>query len=877
MSASTLSYNDFIRAKVPLKEEVRDIAVDVPPSPILKGHQSASSSWLVAGGRRALFASFGLGKTVIQIDVIRRVIAAHGGRGLIVMPLGVRGEFMRDAAMLGVPVKFIRRIEEADATGIHLTNYETVRDGKLDPQNFTAVSLDEAAVLRGFGGTKTFREFMRLFEAVQFKFVATATPSPNEYIELLAYAAFLGIMDVGEAKTRFFKRDSTNADTLTIHPHKAEEFWLWVASWALFLQKPSDLGFDDTGYALPPMTVKQHLVYGDAVEPECDRGGQYMLIPDAAIGVQAASKAKRDTMSARIEKMVEIVAGFPVGEQSVIWCHLNAEQREIEKALDKAGISYVSLDGSQPVEVRETLMEKWRAKGASVFLSKLMMYGAGVNLQQAARMIYAGVNFKFAEFIQGVHRVYRFLQSQEVEIHIIYAEREQSILRDLMRKWEQHKKLVAKMTDIIQQFGLSHAAMAKVLERSIGCKRIEVSSEKYRLVNADTVEETARMPSDSVGLIVTSIPFSTQYEYSPSYNDFGHTDNDAHFWQQMDYLIAELFRVLKPGRLAAIHVKDRIIPGGVSGLGFQTLSCFGDDCRAAFKRHGFALLGTKTITTDVVRENNQTYRLGWSEQCKDGSRMGFGVPEQLILFRKPPSSRDNGYADDPVLKAKKWRVDAREGYFDEATGEYVPAIEGHWDNPEGYSRGRWQLDAHCYTRSDGNRLIRADEIIGFEASDVYKLWKKFSLETVYNFEHHVAICEAFEERGNLPATFMLMPPHSRHPDVWTDITRMLGANTLQHAAGKEQHICPLQFDIVDRAINQWSNPGDVVFDPFGGLMTVPMRAVKFGRIGWGNELNHGYFLDGCAYVKAEAEQVKQPSLFDALEAEGKPVYAEAAE
>ncbi len=448
--------------------------------------------------------------------------------------------------------------------------------------------------------------------------------------------------------------------------------------------------------------------------------------------------------------------------------------------------------------------------------------------------------------------------------HIIYAESEQAILRTLLRKWEQHKVMVQKMSDIIKEYGLSHAAMAKALERSIGCKRIEVSGDKYRLVNADCVEETARMESDSVGLIVTSIPFSTQYEYSPSYNDFGHTDDDAHFWRQMDYLVPQLFRVLKPGRDAAIHVKDRIIPGGVSGLGFQTLSTFSYDCIAAFKRHGFAYLGEKTITTDVVRENGQTYRLGWTEQCKDGSRMGFGVPEKLLLFRKPPSSRDNGYADEMVVKAKKWRVDA-----DEENG-----VEGRWLNPEGYSRARWQLDAHAYTRSSGDRLITADEIVGFEASDVFKIWKKFSLETVYNFEHHVTIGEAFEERAKLPKDFMLLPPHSRHPDVWTDITRMLSANTLQSARGAELHLCPLQFDIVDRAINQWSNPGDVIFDPFGGLMTVPMRAVKFGRIGWGVELNHRYFLDGVAYVEAEARKIDVPTLFDALIAEASAKVAD---
>ncbi|WP_245428171.1 DNA methyltransferase [Roseiarcus fermentans] len=861
-----------MRAKIPLPgaaELEGEGALDA--SPWLKPHQNDAEHWLYKGKRRALFASFGLGKTRVQLRLIHRIVKRFGGRGLIVIPLGVRQEFTRDAAIMGIPVTFIRRIEEAAGDGVFLTNYETVRDGKLDPALFVAASLDEASVLRGFGGTKTFREFMRLFEPVRFRFVATATPSPNDYIELLSYAAFLGVMDVGQAKTRFFKRDSTNADKLTLHPHKAEEFWFWVSSWALFIQRPSDLGHSDEGYALPELRVHYHTVRTDLVGKVADRGGQTMMFPDHAAGLVGAAREKRDTLPARIAKMREILDAEP-DEHFLIWHDLEDERRAIERAVP----GVVSVYGSQDLEERERRILDFSDGKIARLSTKPVIAGSGCNFQRhCAKSIFLGIGFKFNDFIQALHRIYRFLQTREVEIHIIYAESEQAILRTLLRKWDQHKAMVAKMSDIIREYGLSHAAMAKALERSIGCKRIEVSAEKYRLVNADCVEETSGMEANSVGLIVSSIPFSTQYEYSPSYNDFGHTDDDRHFWAQMDYLVPQLFRVLKPGRDAAIHVKDRIIPGGVSGLGFQTLSTFSYDCIAAFRKHGFAYLGEKTITTDVVRENNQTYRLGWTEQCKDGSRMGFGVPEKLLLFRKPPSSRDNGYADDPVRKLKKWYIDPVSEHVDEETGETIPASPGYWDNPDGYSRARWQIDAHAYTRSSGDRLITADELVGFEAADVFKRWKAFALETVYNFEHHVAICEAFEERGRLPSDFMLMPPHSRHPDVWTDITRMLSANTLQSQRGAELHLCPLQFDIVDRAINQWSNPGDVVFDPFGGLMTVPMRAVRFGRVGWGVELNHRYFLDGCAYVEAEARKIDVPTLFDALKAEAAGRVADA--
>jgi hypothetical protein len=248
------SYAQFLAAKARLAAAA---GLEVDPAevhPLLKPHQRDVVVWAVRGGRRAVFASFGLGKTFIQLEIVRLVLAKlGGGRGLIVLPLGVQQEFARDAAKLGLSVTFIRATAQASTDGIYTTNYESVRDGKVDPRGFAVVSLDEAAVLRGFGGSKTFRELMHLYEGTaNYRFLATATPSPNEYIELLAYAAFLDVMDIGQAKTRFFKRDSTKADQLTLLPHMAEQFWLWVASWAMFLQRPSDLGHSDTGYQLPP-------------------------------------------------------------------------------------------------------------------------------------------------------------------------------------------------------------------------------------------------------------------------------------------------------------------------------------------------------------------------------------------------------------------------------------------------------------------------------------------------------------------------------------------------------------------------------------------------------------------------------------------------
>lgn len=1177
-------YTDFLKSKVKLAEQFGFDVEDEEINPILKPFQRQCVRWAVRMGRCALFESFGLGKSIQQLEILRLIIKRVGGMGLIVIPLGVRQEFIRDAAMLGIPVKFIRRIEEVeDGTSIYLTNYETVRDGKLDPHHFVVASLDEAAILRGFGGTKTFREFMATFagdrktmnertitEGVKYRFVATATPSPNEYIELLAYSAFLGVMDVGAGKTRFFKRNSEKADQLTLHAHKEEEFWLWVASWALFVQKPSDLGCSDEGYQLPELDIHWHEIQDDHQDAGFDFTGQGLLLKQQALGVVESAREKRESLPKRIAKMMEIRAIDPDAHR-IIWHDLEAERQAIEKAIPDV----VSVYGAQDDEKKAENIIAFSAGQIRELAGKPVMLGAGVNFQRhCAWAIYLGIGHKFADFIQSVHRLQRFLQERRVRIDLIYTESEREVRRNLENKWLQHKEMVSKMTAIIKEYGLSNAAMAETLQRGMGVERIEVSGRDYRIINNDCVKEAAAMPDNSLDLILTSVPFSTQYEYSPnycydeqtevltrrgwlkfgdlaqedqvatmnletrciewqvpqrlvwmpyrgtmlhfrnrnnfdllvtpdhkmivdarvgnhltgrktkqfggalasviaddfvprkwrmlntatpgagaepalieipllpdgargpkripvsaikpddfmelagwylsegycdsltsehagriticqcevnpdhraaiaslferiglgvqvqeraivahnkglaafllkqfgagSYNkqiprwikdlhprlltilrdtmmkgdgnkdgfaytsysqrlrddfqeiclltgwratirgnvirigrkqffpevrerpaaveyegmvgcvtvpngtvvirrngvacisgncDFGHTDNNEHFFEQMDFLTPGLLRALKPGRIAAIHVKDRIVPGGMTGLGFQTVYPFHARCIEHYTRHGFGYMGMITIVTDVVRENNQTYRLGWSEVCKDGSKMSCGMPEYLLLFRKTPTDTTNSYADEPVIKSK-----------------------------ETYSRSRWQTDAHGFWRSSGNRLMTPEELETLDHDVMFRWFRDYHLANIYDYEHHVKIGETIDACGRLPVTFMLLQPPSWMDDVWTDVARMRTLNMLQSQKGKEQHLCPLQFDICDRVIERFTNPGDTVFDPFSGIGSVGYRAILKGRKFVGTELSTRYFMDACHYLKSAENEMSMPGLFDTLEA-----------
>lgn len=822
-----MNYNEFLQSKICLAKKS---GFDIDPSEIniaLKPHQRDIVRWALSGGRRAIFASFGLGKTYIQLELQRVINKRESGNQLIIMPLGVRQEFTKDAGALGIVLRFVRRTEEVTDPGIYITNYESVRDGKLDVNLFNSVSLDEASVLRSYG-SKTYQTFLSMFESVKYKFVCTATPSPNRYKELIHYAGFLNIMDTGQALTRFFQRDSTKANNLTLYPHMEKEFWLWVSSWAIFLQKPSDLGYSDEGYSLPALHVHEHMIKTEQRVFE-GKDGQIKMFANANLNLHEAAREKKDSIDLRVQKGLEIIQENP-DEHFLLWHDQEAERHAIKKALPEA----VEVFGSQDLEIREQNIIDFSNGKIKYLATKPILSGSGCNFQRhCCHAIFIGIGFKFNDFIQAIHRIYRFLQARECHIHLIFTDTEVEVLKVLMEKWANHKEMVQKMSEIIKKYGLSHREMAEELKRTIGIKRIEARGQSYIVACNDCVEESKLIEDNSIDLIHTSIPFSNHYEYTASYNDFGHNTNNERFFDQMDFLTPELLRILKPGRVAAIHVKDRVLFGNVTGYGMPSMDPFHCMCIDHYRKHGFIYFGMITVVTDVVRENNQTYRLGWTEQCKDGSKMGVGCPEYVLLFRKLPTDRTKAYADEKVFKSK-----------------------------EEYSRSRWQIDAHGFWRSSGDRMLDPEEMAKYPPDVLSRIYSQFSLTRIYNYEHHVKVGELLDLKGCLPSTFMALAPASHNPDVWHDVVRMRTLNGEQSRHGLNNHVCPLQFDIVDRIITRYSNKGETVYDPFGGLFTVPYRAILLDRKGRAAELNQEYFRDGLKYLEAAEVNHNMPSLFD---------------
>lgn len=836
-----LSYIDFLKKKMAISAASGFMVNDEEITPTLFPHVKDTVKWAVRGGCRAIFSSFGMQKTVTQLEICRIIIRREGGKALIVCPKRVVVEFISQAKQhMNLDIYYVRTMQEVeDCSGdIMVTNYERVRDGevgvRIDPNYFKVTSLDEASVLRGFG-TKTYQEFLPFFAGVKYKFVATATPSPNRYKELIHYAGYLGVMDTGQALTRFFQRDSTKANNLTLYPGKEQEFWLWVSTWAVFLTKPSDLGYSDEGYILPELKVIEEVVPVDNETAGYFDDGEKMMFREAALGLQQAAKEKRDSINSRVQRVVDII-NRPENKDDhfLLWHDLEAERIALCKAVKGCRAVY----GSQDDEEADEIISDFKEGRLKYLAAKPEMLGEGLNFQYHCHKAIMFIDYRFNDKFQAIARIHRFMQQYPVELYLVFAESEQEIYKTFLLKWKQHNDMVNKMVQIVRENGLFGLDVENKLMRYMFSKREEEKGKMYTAINNDNVLECQKMKKDSVDLIITSVPFSNHYEYTASYNDFGFNADNDEFFNQMDYLTPLLMKVLKPGRVLAVHCKDRILFGNATGDGMPTLDPFHAMCIFHYMKHGFRLFGMITVDTDVVRENNQTYRLGYTEMRKDGSKMGVGCPEYILLFRKLPTDMSRAYADDPVTK----RI-------------------------EDYSLARWQIDAHADWKSSGERLLSYDDVKGCNIETVRSYFRKYSESHVYNYEDHVRFAEDMEAAGRLPKTFMAIDPVSHKDYIWDDVTRMRTLNSRQSQKNRQNHICPLQLDIVERLIERYSNKGELVFDPFGGIQTVPYCAIKMGRKGLSTELNYDYWRDGLTYLReAELEQTS-PTLFDFMEYE----------
>ncbi|MBF7090480.1 DNA methylase N-4 [Flavobacterium sp. ALJ2] len=827
-------YKEFLEDKIVVADSF-GITIDKNKiNPIALPHQKDIIQWAIAGGRRAIFASFGLGKTLMQLEIAKLIIEFTGKPFLICMPLGVIGEFRDDNILLntGFEIKYITDTDQVNnlELAIYVTNYERVRKGDILPDYFGGVSFDEASILRNLK-TETTNYVLKHFRKINYRFVATATPTPNDFIEILNYADYLGVIDRGHALTRFFQRDSTKAGHLTLYENKKEEFWKWVSSWAVFINKPSDLGYDDTGYNLPKLNFHEVEIENLPEGTITNKEGKIVLFKDTTKSLVDTSREKRDSIDIRIQKTFDLVNENP-NANWILWHHREAERDLLEKKFKEFNLK--SVYGSQSNVEKEKILIDFKHSQFQILSTKPEIAGSGCNFQHACHnMVFVGIDYKFNNFIQAIHRCYRFKQEKEVNVYAIFTNNEREVLKTLKDKWRNHIELQTEMINLVREYGLNSDKITADMKRQIFKNKRSATIGNATVFNDDTVNVHEQMADDSTDMILTSIPFGDHYEYSDNYNDFGHNNGNEEFFKQMDYLTPHLLRTLKPGKIAAIHVKDRIRYSYQNGTSFTTIDDFSGKTVAHFVKHGFYLVGKITVTTDVVRENNQTYRLGWSEQCKDATKMGVGLPEYVLLFRKRPSEMNNAYADEPCVKTK-----------------------------EEYSIDKWQLDAHAYWKSSGDRFMSYEELSAADMKSVFNRWREFDKTNVYNYDQHLKVCQDLEKSNKLSRLFMTIPPTSPTDMVWTDVNRMNTLNANQANRKKEKHICPLQLDVIDRLINRFTMKGDVVDDPFGGLFSTAYKALEMERKAISAELNPNYYDDGLFYLKSIEYKINVPTLFD---------------
>lgn len=752
-----------------------------PLNPNLFVHQADILRWHCRKGKSASWLDTGSGKTLIQMEWARLVHAHTGGNVLILAPLVVVQQTRREAEKFGIdaPVTVCRTHDDVKP-GINVTNYEML--SHFDPRQFQGIALDESSCLKDYT-SKTRDAVIDAFARTPYRLACTATPSPNDIMELGNHAEFLGVMSRSEMLAMFFVHDGGETQAWRLKKHAEKAFWEWVASWAVLMRKPSDLGYPDDGFVLPPLTVTTNIV--DA-GPQ-DTGDA--LFATAAVGLMEQRRARKDSIAARVADVAARVNA--TDEQVIVICGLNDESRAATEAIPDA----VEVTGSDSQEAKEAALLGFIDGTHRVLVSKSSIIGWGLNLQNCHMIEFLGIDNSWESYFQMVRRCWRYGQENAVEVTITVSDMETTVVDNIKRKEAESVRLAEGMVEhtasiltadihgtVRDETGY-YPNVPMVLPDGTPTDGAMVldqrSGDGWTLYNADCVEATKALPDDSVGFSVFSPPFSSLYTYSNSDRDMGNTKDHAEFAQHFRYLIRELYRVTMPGRLVSFHCMN--LPTSKARDGYIGVEDFRGDLIRAFQAEGWIYHSEVVIWKDPVTAMQRTKALGLlHKQIKKDSAMSRqGIPDYLVTMRKP--------GDNPIPIA---------GGFDHYAGD---------DTPPSWTVGdRQSID----------------------------IWQRYA------------------------------------SPVWMDINP---SDTLSFRSAREhddeRHICPLQLQVIHRALQLWSMPGDLILSPFAGIGSEGWEAIKMGRRFVGFELKGSYFQEaGRNLVRAEAER-DTGTLFDGFEEE----------
>lgn len=732
---ATVEYSEFLANKK-IIDKATGLSNIPELNPMLFDFQRDIVRWSLKRGRAAIFADCGMGKTPMQLEWAKHI----PGRVLIVAPLAVSSQTIREAE------KFHEEPIEYSPDGslpsrIVITNYERI--DKFDPEMFTGIVLDESSILKSYTG-KYRTDLVERFGNVQYRLACTATPAPNDFMELGNHAEFLGAMKRTEMLSMFFVHDGGDTQSWRLKGHAESEFWKWICSWAVMIRKPSDLGYDDGKFILPELRMHQITVHTD--EPT-----EGMLFAVEAQTLQERQGARRSSIEDRVKACSDKVNSL--SSSSIVWCDLNDESHQLTKAIPEA----VEVEGADTEDHKVKALLGFSQGKIKTLVTKPRIAGFGMNFQSCHNVFFVGLSDSYEQFYQAVRRCWRFGQTEPVDCYIVTSDIEGAVVKNIQRKEEDARRMAEMMVENMHEINAEN--IRGMTRTKNEYREDKASGAGWDVYLGDCVDTVAKLPSESIHFSVFSPPFASLYTYSNSDRDMGNSKDSEEFARHFQFLIKELFRVLKPGRLVSFHCMN--IPTSITHNGYIGISDFRGDLIRAFQSEGFIYHSEVCIWKDPVTAMQRTKAIGLlhKQLVKDSCMSRQGVPDYLVTMRKP------GINPEPV-----------EGELDHFCGE-----DGTFQ-----SNGRLSID----------------------------IWQRYA------------------------------------SPVWMDINP---SDTLQKDSARdekdERHICPLQLQVIHRALQLWTNPGDVVLSPFAGIGSEGYESIKLGRKFIGVELKPEYWKQAVANMK----------------------------
>ena len=618
-----MNYDDFIASKKKIEVPTGHNPGDLNEH--LFDFQHAIVTWAVRRGRAAIFADTGLGKTLMQLSWAQEVQRHTGGKVLILAPLAVSEQTIEQGSTFGIDVS---RYAGQTAGGIYITNYERIDEAFAT--EWAGIVLDESSILKSHDG-KTRTKIIDYAQGIPYRLSCTATPSPNDFEELGNQCEFLGVMTRTEMLATYFVNDTGDTGTWRLKGWGASKFWEWMGTWAVVLRNPSDIGFDGSAYLLPAPEYFEHVV-------DAESDGDLFAKP--AQTMTERRKAQRNSIEQRCAALAALVNSQP-DEPWLIWCHLNDEAELLASLIPGA----VNVQGSDKPETKAAQMLRFSHGELRVLISKPKICGFGMNWQHCARMAFVGLDDSFEKFYQAVRRCFRFGQKRNVHVHLFVAENEGQVLNNLKRKEQQHHEMSANMVDHMRDI------MNNELKGTANVKeeyREDVyEGDGFTVHLSDCVKLARKIEDNSLDYSVFSPPFADLFVYSNSDHDMGNCRDDAEFVAQLRYLIAELFRTIKPGRNVSFHCMN--LPTTKMRQGYIGLRDFRGDLIRAFQDAGFIYHSEVAIWKDPVVAMQRTKALGLLHKTirENASMSRMGLPDYVVTMRKPGDceSRVTHYGD----------------------------------------------------------------------------------------------------------------------------------------------------------------------------------------------------------------------------------------